>query len=174
MLACNHPFERVTNETNEQIFCKKQDIITKPVLLNGQVVETVGTFNTQRLSLLRKLNCLGVSTKIIELVYITHIESVLTFHLSAWFGHLNCKLKKKLNKIVLMASKIGKPQKQLTQIYIDRMSKKARKITIDSTHPLSSEFELLKSGRPSRVPLAKSTFKKSFILNAISILNQIK
>ena len=76
--------------------------------------------HTQRLSLLRKLNCLGVSTKIIELVYITHIESVLTFHLSAWFGHLNCKLKKKLNRIVLMASKIvGKPQKQLTQIYID-------------------------------------------------------
>jgi len=64
---------------------------------------------SQRLSLLRllrRLNCLGVSAQITELVYITHIESVLTFHLSAWFDHLNSKLKKKLNRIVSMASKI--------------------------------------------------------------------
>lgn len=185
-------------KTNELLFCKKQDIITEPVLLNGQVAETVETFKylgtvldnhlsftdntefifkkcSQRLSLLRRLNSLGVSAQIIELVYITHIESVLTFHLSAWFDHLNCKLKKKLNRIVSMASKIvGKPQKPLSQIYIDRTRKKARKITVDSTHPLSSEFELLKSGRRLRVPLAKSTYKKSFIPNAISILNQTK
>lgn len=185
-------------KTNELLFCKKQDIITEPVLLNGQVAETVETFKylgtvldnhlsftdntefifkkcSQRLSLLRRLNSLGVSAQIIELVYITHIESVLTFHLSAWFDHLNCRLKKKLNRIVSMASKIvGKPQKPLSQIYIDRTRKKARKITVDSTHPLSSEFELLKSGRRLRVPLAKSTYKKSFIPNAISILNQTK
>lgn len=130
---------------------------------------------SQRLSLLRRLNCLGVSAQIIELVYITHIESVLTFHLSAWFDYLNCKLKKKLNRIVSMASKIvGKPQKPLCQIYTDRTRNKARKITVDSTHPLSSEFELLKSGRRFRVPLAKSYLKKSFIPNAISILNQTK
>ena len=31
-------------KTNELLFCKKQDVTTEPVLLNGLVVETVGTF----------------------------------------------------------------------------------------------------------------------------------
>jgi len=87
-------------KTNELIFGKKQDIITEPILLNGQVVEIVETFKylgtvldnhlsftdntefifkkcSQQLSLLRRLNCLSVSAQITELVYcILHILKV--------------------------------------------------------------------------------------------------
>lgn len=186
------------SKTKEFVVCKKQDTITESVSLNGLAVETVETFKylgtvlnnrmsfldntdyifkkcSQRLSLIRRLSCLGVSAQITELVYTTHIESILTFHLSAWFGYLSVKSKNKLNRIVSMASKIvGKAQTTLPQLYTERMRKKARKITEDSTHPLSSQFEVMKSGRRYRAPLAKGTFNKSFVPHAIRILNQTK
>ncbi len=130
---------------------------------------------SQRLNLLRRLSCLGVSPKMLELVYTTHIESVLTFHLSAWFGHLSVKCENKLNRIVSMASKIvGKPLKPLSHLYSERTRRKAGRIVADSSHPLSSHFEPLKSGRRYRVPLAKGIFRKSFTPNAIRILNSTK
>ena len=186
------------SKTKEMCLCTKQDLTIKSVLLDGQPVETVDTFKylgtvldgqlsftentavifkkcSQRLNLLRRLSCLGVSPKLLELVYITHIESVLAFHLSAWFGHLNVKCKNKLNRIVSMASKIvGKPQKPLSHLYSERTRRKAERIVADSSHPLSSHFEPLRSGRRYRVPLAKGVFKESFIPNAISILNSTK
>lgn len=71
-----------------------------------------------------------------------------------------------------MANKIvGKPQMPLTNIYTERTRRKAKRILADGAHPLSSQFELLKSGRHFRAPLAKGAFKRSFISNAIGILN---
>ena len=103
---------------------------------------------SQRLYLLRRLNSFCVSQHVLELVYKTMIESVLTFHLHAWFGHLNCKNSNKLSRIVSMASKIiGRPQKALSLLYKERVRRKARSITADSSHPLSNQFLLLNSGR---------------------------
>ncbi len=126
-------------KTKEVTFSLNQELPTVPLSLDGQTVETVETFKylgtvldgqlkfngntdyvfkkcSQRLNLLRRLSSLGVSQKILELVYITHVESVLTFHLSVWFGYLSCKCKTKLNKIVSRASKIvGRPQKPLIE-----------------------------------------------------------
>lgn len=183
------------SKTKELLFSKKQDLTMEAVSLSNQCVETVQTFKylgtlldwqlsfsdnteyvfkkcSQRLSLLRRLSNLGVGTQILELVYTTHIESILTFHLPAWFSHLSSKCKTKLNRVVSIASKIvGKPQKQLTNLYTDRLKRKARRIVADATHPLCNQFELLKSGKRYRVPLAKGIFRKSFIPNAINILN---
>ncbi len=93
---------------------------------------------------------------ILELVYKSIVESVLTFHLPVWYEHLNCRLKNKLSRIVSSANKIiGRPQNQLTQLYVERTKKKTRVILADGSHPLFRQFELLKSGRRYRVPLAK-------------------
>ena len=86
-------------ETKELIMCcTKQHLITEPVSLDGQHVETVEHFKylgtvldtqvsfsenteyifkrcSQRLYLLRKLSGLGVSRQILELVYKTIVES---------------------------------------------------------------------------------------------------
>ncbi len=58
------------------------------------------------LFLLRQLSGLGVSKHILELVCKSIVESVLTFHLSVWYEHLNCRLKNKLSRSVSSASKI--------------------------------------------------------------------
>ncbi len=102
--------------------------------------------------------------------------SVLTFHLHAWYSHLNCRSKNKLSRIVSMASKIVcKPQNPLTQLFTERARKKARSILADSSHPLFSQFEPLSSRWRYRTPLAtKNIFKKSFIPGAIHILNSTK
>ncbi len=98
--------------------------------------------------LLRQLSGLGVSKHISELVYKSIVESVLTFHLSVWYEHLNCRLENKLSRIVSSANKIiGRPQNQLTQLYVESTKKKARVILADGSYPRFSQFELLKSGR---------------------------
>lgn len=72
----------------------------------------------------------------------------LTFHLPAWFGPLNCQSKNKLFRIVSMARKIvGKPQKPWTQHFKERTGKKERSIPLDSSRPISSQFEPLNSRR---------------------------
>ena len=131
---------------------------------------------SQRLYLLRKLNGFHVRQQVLELVYKTMIESVLTFHLSAWYEHLNCRFSNKLTRIVSMASKIiGKPQKSLSLLYKERLRKKALSITADCSHPRSSQFVLLNSGRRYRVPLAtKNIYKKSFVPRAVNVLNSIE
>ncbi len=61
---------------------------------------------SQILFLLRHFSGLGVSKHILELVYKSIVESVLTFHLSVWYEHLNYRLKNKLSRSVSSASKI--------------------------------------------------------------------
>ena len=58
-------------------------------------------------------------------------------------------------------------------IYFDRaVLKKARQISVDASHPLNSEFELLPSGRRFRVPrVGRNIYKRSFIPHAIQVLN---
>ena len=167
-----------------------------PVVLNDQHVEEVeelkylGTFfdstlsftkNTeyifkkamQRLYLLRKLNSYGVSEDILETVYRSLIESVLTFDMYTWFGNLGVRNRNTLSRIVKMGSKIvGKGQRQLTDIYTTRMRRKAQHIVSDPVHPLFTEFKKLPSGRRYRAAIAtKNIYKKSFIPSAISLLN---
>ena len=49
--------------------------------------------------------------QILELVNKTLVENVLTFHLPAWYGHLNCRSKNKLSRIVLIAAeKLANPK----------------------------------------------------------------
>ncbi len=177
--CCSSQLEMNVAKTKELIMCTKQDVICKPISLESQQVEIVEHFKylgsildsqlsfadnseyifkrcSQRLFLLRQLSGLGVSKHILELVYKSIVESVLNFHLPVWYKHLNCSLKNKLSRIVSSANKIiGRPQNQLTQLYVERTKKKTTRVILaDGYHPLFSQFELLKSGRRYRVPLA--------------------
>ncbi len=114
--------------------CTKRDMICETISLESQQVEIVEHFNylglivysqlsfadnseyifkrcSQRLFLLRQLSRLGVIKHILELVYRSIVESVVNFHLSVWYEHLNCRLKNKFSRIVSSANKIiGRPQ----------------------------------------------------------------
>ena len=127
----------------------------------------------QRLFLLRKLKSFDVSQPVLELVYRSLIESVLSFNIITWFNFLTVKQRTKLGRVVNIASKIiGQKQQQLPSLYRTAVSRKSYQIVNDRTHPLHSSFQKLPSGRRFRVPLArKNILKKSFVPSAVSVLN---
>lgn len=111
--------------------------------------------------------------EILETVYRSLIESVLTFDMCTWFGNLGVKNRNKLSRIVKLGSKIvGKGQGQLADLYTTHMRRKAHHIVSDPVHPLFTEFRKLPSGRRYTAALAtKNIYKKSFIPSAILLLN---
>ena len=127
----------------------------------------------QRLYLLRKLRSFGVSSHVLQNVYRSLIESIISFNAVSWAGNLSVENKSKLNRIINTASKIvGGQQLQLSVLYQTALRRKACCILEDNTHPLHSRFQRLPSGRRFRVPLAKKlVHKRSFVPSAISILN---
>ena len=130
----------------------------------------------QRLYLLRKLKSFQVSQNILQLVYRSLIESVLTFNIILWYGNLSVKNRNKLSRIVNMAEKvIGLRQNSLLSIYHSAVARKSQNIINDSDHPMYCHFQKLPSGRRYRIPFArKNLFKKSFLPSAVSILNSNK
>lgn len=130
---------------------------------------------SQRLYLLRKLNNFGVSQSILETVYKSLVESILTFNMLMWFCNLDVKNKNKVQRIVNMSSKIiGRPQKCLSNLFEERLSKKSAGIIKDSSHPLNGEFELLPSGRRYRTISAdKAIFRNFFMPRAVKAANSL-
>lgn len=170
--------------------------LVRPVFINNEPVEQVDSFKylgtvldkklsfsfhvdnvckkaNQRLYLLRKLKCFDVRSEILETVYRSLVESILTFNIIVWFGNLTVKDRARLSRVVKLAGKIiGSEQRQLSHLYNMFLKRKAQKIRLDPTHPLHNSFQMLPSGRRLRTPLAKrNLYKHSFIPSAISILN---
>ena len=127
----------------------------------------------QRLFLLRKLRSFGVSESVLENVYKSLVQSLLSFNITAWFGNLSVKNRNKLARVVNTAGKIiGRPQDQLTEVYNISVHRKALAIVADATHPLHSQFEKLHSGRRFKVPVCrKNSYRKSFLPTAVTVLN---
>ena len=103
--------------------------IFQPLMIKGQTVETVSTFKylgtvvdknltftdnvdhiykkaQQHLFLLQKLRSFNISTEVLQLVYRSLIESVLSFNLVSWYGNLSAKNKARLARVVNQAGKI--------------------------------------------------------------------
>ena len=168
----------------------------EPVIIDNQQVEIVSSFqylgsildqkltykeNTdkiykkahQRLFILRKLKSFNVSSHVLLSVYRCCIESVLTFNIVTWFGHISVKDKVRLTKIVNICSRlVGTKLKDLGELYTQALRRKSSSILNDQSHPLNNEFQYLPSGRRLLVPRARrNLFKKSFIPSAIAVLN---
>ena len=186
-----------TTKTKELVFGGGRISQTpEPILINNQEVEIVKSFKylgtvlderlsfcehvdyvykraQQRLFLLRKLKSFDVSQHILQLVYRSLIESVLSFNIITWYGNVSGNNKVKLARVVNTASKlIGNNQKQLSSIYKDALKRKSTQILYEPAHPLNQAFQKLPSGRRLKVPLAKKNIlKKSLVPSAILILN---
>ena len=174
----------------------KDSALLRPVTIDSEKVEQVDSFKylgtvldknfkfsehvnsickkaNQRLYLIRKLKSFDVDANVLELVYRSLVQSILCFNIVTWFGNLDQKDKNKLNRVVNIAGKvIGKKQESMSNIYIDFVKRKAKKIINDSSHPLFSHFRQLPSGRRFRAPAWKrQLYKRSFVPTAINILN---
>ena len=124
--------------------------------------------------LIRKLKTFDVDKKMLEMIYRSLVESILTFNIVTFYGHLTVKQKNRLNKIVNIATKfINLKQKSLNDLYQQAISKKKRRSIInDPTHPLHSCFEIMPSGKRYRTPAFKhQLYNKSFIRSAVRFLN---
>ncbi len=89
-----------------------------------------------------------MSQNILEIAYKSLVESVLTYNLTSWYGHLNCKQKNSLERVTNIASKIiGRPQSNLGEVYTSRCVGKAECILKEPTHSLCDQLVLLPSDR---------------------------
>ena len=111
-----------------------------------------------------------------EMIYRSLVESILTFNIGIFYGHLTVKQKNRLNKIVNIATKLKNlKQKSLNDLYQQAISKKSRSIINDPTHPLYSCYEIMPSGKRYRTPAFKrQLYNKSFIPSAVRFLNSQK
>ena len=183
-------------KTKELVFDDaKSDVPFTPITIGSENVEVVDTFkylgtvidtkikfeeNTdqickkcnQRLYLLRKLKSFYVCKEILQTVYRSMVESILSFNIVCWYGFLSLRSKKKLDRIVSLAGKIiGINQSPMSELYRKAILRKGKSIVSSADHPLVSEFSLLPSRRRYRVPLSKKKFRQSFVPSAISVLN---
>ena len=127
----------------------------------------------QHLYLLRKLRSFDVSRELLQIVYKSLVESVLTFNTVVWYENLGLKGKAKLARTVGMAGKtIGAKQDSPSDLYLTAVERKTARILDDAKHPLFSQFQKLRSGRRYKVPIARKTvYNKSLIPSPISVLN---
>lgn len=174
---CNHPAPvnaTVNGEIVEIVDSYKYlDIIIDNKLTFEKNTDMLIKKSQQRLSCLRKLAKFQVDRSLMTMFYRSFIESVVTFSFICWFASLNLTQKNSLTKITKVSSKIiGTQQKTLSELYNNQLSKKAKSIMSDSTHPLHSVLKFLPSGSRLRQSLAKTNrYNFSFIPSAISLLN---
>ena len=109
------------------------------------------------------------------LFYQCFIESVLTFRIVVWYSGLSMTNKRKLTKLVNVASKVvGVQLPQLQHIYDRRVRGKANHILNCPDHPLVGEFNLLPSARRFMPPMLRTRHARdSFLPVAIRNLNSL-
>ncbi len=127
----------------------------------------------QRLFFLRRLRKFGMSPSILRSFYTCTVESILTGCITAWFGNSTAGNRKALQRVVRTARHIvGGELPSLQDIYTRRCTRKARRITNDSSHPSHRLFSLLPSGRRLRsIRSRTSRLRNSFFPQAIRLMN---
>ncbi len=115
---------------------------------------------------LRKFNLL-------KQFYSAIIESVLCSSITVWFGSATKTDIRRLQRTVRTAERIiGAPLPSLQELYTSRVRKRAKKVTLDPSHPAHSLFVLLPSGRRYRSLSTKTArHKNRFFPQAVSLLN---
>ncbi len=121
----------------------------------------------QRLYFLCQLRMFNLPQELLKQFYSAIIESVVCTSITVWFSSATKSDLRRLRRVVRTAERIiGTSLPTLQELYLSRVSKRAGKITPDSSHPAHSLFELLPSGRRYRA-LSTRTARNSFLPQAI-------
>ena len=127
----------------------------------------------KRMYHLRKLRQFQMSTSILQQFYESVIENVLYFSVVVWGGSATNEDKKKISRVRRCAGRITKGNPApLYDIYKSRALSLVKKVMSDPSHPLSTAFTKLPSGRRLRQPRARtSRYRNSFVPNVTALLN---
>ncbi len=127
----------------------------------------------QRLYFLRQLRKFNLPQELLIQFYSAIIESVLCSSITVWFGSATKRDIRRLQRTVRTAKRIiGAPLPSLQELYTSRVRKRAKKVTLNPSHPAHSLFELLPSGRRYRsLSIKTARYKNSFFPQAVSHLN---
>ncbi len=111
--------------------------------------------------------------ELLKQFYSAIIETVLCSSITVWFDSATKTDIRRIQRTVRNAERIiGAPLPSLHELSTSRVRKRAKKVTLDPSHPAHSVFELLPSGRLYRALSTKTArHKNSFYPQAISHLN---
>ncbi len=142
--------------------------------LNGRKnAERIYKKAIQRMYFVWKLKYVNVDTTIISLFYRSVVESVLSFCIVCWFSGCTQVEKRKLNRIITSAKRLGCNTYCLQDLYNSAITKNLVHILRDSTHPLFNYFHLLPSGtRLMSLYCRTNRYKLSFVPTAIRSFNK--
>ncbi len=116
----------------------------------------------QRLYFLHLLRKFNLPQELLKQFYSAIIESFLCSSITVWFGSATKADIRRLQRTVWTAERmIGAPVPSLQDLYISRVRKRAKKVTLDPSHPAHSLFELLLSGQRYRSHSIKTTRHKN-------------
>ena len=186
-----------TKKTNELIIdFRRHSPEPAPLFINGEQVERVHSVKylgvhisdritwsenittiikkaRQRLHFLRILRRYNLNSDLLLAFYRSSVESLLTYCIIVWFGSSTAADRERLQRVIKAAQRIiGRPLPSLTDIYSTRCLSRARAISKDSSHPGSTLFDLLPSGRRYRqMRIRTNRLKNSFFPRAIAALN---
>jgi hypothetical protein len=167
-----------------------------PLYINNELVESVseykylGTiidcnfnFNKNVTSVYKKLNSrlyfarqlyrLKVDNKIMQLFYMSIIQSVMTFSIVCWYGNTSAESKNKLSRIIKVCEKMNVNTMCIEDLYRKCTVQRCKAILKDQTHPLYCKYTLLPSRRRYRsIKCRTARYSKSFIPSSTRLLNE--
>ncbi len=114
-------------------------------------IDSIAKKAQQRLYFLRQLRKFNLPQELLKQLYSAIIESVLCSSITVWFGSATKTDIRRLQRTVRTAQRIiGAPLPSLQEFYTSRVRKRAKKVTLDPSHPAHSLFVLLPSVRRYR------------------------
>ncbi len=134
-------------------------------------IESIVKKAQQRLYFLRQLRKFNLL--MLKQFYSAIIESVLCTSITVWFSSATKSDLRRLRRVVQIAERIiGTTLPTLQELNLSRVSKRAKTITLDPSHPAHSLFELLLSGRRYIALSTRSTkHRNSFFPLVIHLTN---
>ena len=110
---------------------------------------------------------------ILNLFYVSVIESVVIFGIVVWYRGVSIVDKTHMERVRKIAQRIiGLPVNVFTDIFNQRVLSKAKNVMKDSHHPLNVHYELLPSGRRLRNVACRTKRRaESFVPFSIFLCN---
>ncbi len=125
-------------------------------------IDSIAKKAQQRLYFLRQLRKFNLPQELLKQFYSAIIESVLCSSITVWFGSATKTDIRRLQRTFRTAERItGAPLPSLQELYTSRVRKRAKKVTLDPSHPAHTLFELLPSGRRYRSLSTKTARHKN-------------